>query len=172
MTNKKIASYLISILFIGGFALLLATNWDKGQNGKANNTAYSAGVLSAESKNFNFGTISMKDGNVSHRFEVVNNGKETIQILKAYTSCMCTTAFIKDASGNNYGPIGMPGHGGAPWADEVNILPGETAIIEAIFDPAAHGPAGVGYAQRTIYLETNSSKSPRLDLSFTATVSN
>ena len=43
-------------------------------------------------------------------------------------------------------------------------------MLEAVFDPAAHGPSGVGLAQRYVYLETNSAKSPKLEISFQAMV--
>ena len=129
---------------------------------------YSASAIAVSHTTFDFGTISMKDGNVSHEFELKNEGTEPLTIEKVSTSCMCTTAFLIDSSGKKYGGFGMPGHGTA--RADVEIGPGETLILEAVFDPAAHGPSGVGLAQRFIYLETNSSKSPKLELSFNATV--
>ena len=49
----------------------------------------------------------------------------------------------------------MPGHGFGPKIDET-FLPGEEAVIEVIFDPSAHGPAGIGTVERAVYLENDS----------------
>lgn len=130
----------------------------------------SAGLLVAEESHFDFKTISMADGKVSHRFEIKNSGSEPLKIKKVYTSCMCTVASVTDAKGAAYGPFGMPGHGGgsSPAAIEVNA--GESITVEAVFDPAAHGPQGVGKIKRVVYLETNSVDQPQTQLTFSAEV--
>ncbi len=130
-------------------------------------SAATNGVLSAEETNFNFKTISMAAGNVSHNFKVKNTGSETLAINKVYTSCMCTQAVLKK-DGVSPGPFGMPGHGFNPPADVV-LKPGEEVDVEAIFDPAAHGPAGLGAVNRTITLE-NTGRGGKLELSFNANV--
>lgn len=48
------------------------------------------------------------------------------------------------------------------------INPGEEASVEVVFDPAAHGPAGVGQIQRTVTIENNTGKP--LELGFSAVV--
>lgn len=162
-TNNSIP-IIIGILFVIGvitFAVISGNGNDQSK--------YSASVLSAIDNNFDWGTISMKNGDVSHKFELQNDGTETVKIEKIYTSCMCTTASITDASGKKRGPFGMPGHG-LPSRTNVKVEPGQSVIVNAIFDPAAHGPMGVGLAQRSIYLETNSSKSPKIELSLQAMV--
>lgn len=130
---------------------------------------YSASVLSATEDRFDFNLISMKDGNVTHQFEIRNDGKETVIIKKVYTSCMCTTALIIDSFNKKYGAFGMQGHGISSKTN-IEINAGESAFVEAIFDPAAHGPSGVGLVRRSIYIETNSAQSPKLELSFQAMV--
>lgn len=127
------------------------------------------GILTVEEARFDFGIISMKNGDVSHVFEIKNDGAEPVIIEKIYTSCMCTIAYITDSSGKRYGGFGMPGHGLFSGTN-IAVRPGESATVEAIFDPKAHGPSGVGLAERSIYLETNSVKLPKLELSFRATV--
>ena len=87
-------------------------------------------------------------------------------INKMYTSCMCTTATLI-INGKIFGPYGMQGHGFIPKINEA-LAPGEEAQIEAIFDPAAHGPAGVGPIERLIYIE--SSNAPTLELTISAVV--
>lgn len=165
------------IFIVGGIFLVLAIGiafWGRGAGGVApesESVKQSASALTALTDKFEFGTIAMKDGNVSKIFDVENEGTEPITINKVYTSCMCTTAKITDARGNTNGPFGMLGHGGASKA-EVVIGAGETAQVEVIFNPAAHGPSGVGLASRTVYLETNSIQTPKVELNFKANVTN
>ena len=56
-------------------------------------------------ENFDFGVIAMKDGNISHKFELKNEGQEPLKIEKVFTSCMCTTAYVTDGSGGKRGPF-------------------------------------------------------------------
>ncbi|MBI2588055.1 DUF1573 domain-containing protein [Candidatus Azambacteria bacterium] len=128
----------------------------------------SAGTLSAEHPAFDFGAVSMAAGNVAHTFQVKNTGEAPVTIGKMYTSCMCTTARLEHG-GVRKGPFGMPGHGfaGEREANET-IGPGEEAAVEVIFDPAAHGPAGIGRIERIVYLEPEAGKP--LELTIAATV--
>ncbi len=139
------------------------------QNTQSANVSSAAtnGVLSTEEANFDFRTISMAAGKVSHDFKVKNTGSEPLTINKVYTSCMCTEAVLKKG-GDSAGPFGMPGHGFNPPI-KVVLNPGEEADIEVIFDPAAHGPAGLGAVNRTIDLE-NTGRGGKLELSFSANV--
>ena len=166
LKNKNIILLIIGILFLIGIVSLIAT---QESGGGSKSTAYSAGALTAPERIFDFSTISMKNGTVSHRFEVQNDGEEPVVIEKVYTSCMCTVASVIDSDGKTYGEFGMPGHSG-PSRTRIEVAPGKKAIVEAVFDPAAHGPSGVGLAQRPIYLETNSAASPKLELAFQAMV--
>ena len=164
--NKNLAVWGAGLVFFVGIVGLLIIG---GSKGSSNPAAYSASVLSAPENTFDFKTISMEDGEVSHMFEVKNDGAETVTIEKVYTSCMCTGAYVTDSSDKTYGKFGMPGHGG-PSATNIEVGPGDSVRVEAIFDPAAHGPSGVGLANRSIYIETNSQTSPKLELSFQAMV--
>ncbi len=169
--NKTLLIAVIGAVFLVGGAI-----WASSASG--NKTALAPvkkapvveSSLSILKNDWDFGEVSMKNGDVTHNFEVKNEGTKPIVIDKVFASCMCTTAMIKDASGKEYGKFGMPGHG-LPSATDIVIAPGETATVEAIFNPAAHGPAGVGLARRSIYLETNSSVSPRVEVRFSAVVS-
>ncbi|RJQ13467.1 DUF1573 domain-containing protein [Candidatus Parcubacteria bacterium] len=137
--------------------------------GGKNNEDSSINQVSALINNeamFDFGKISMAKGNVSHRYKITNSGTEPLTIKKIYTSCMCTTATLLNDS-KKLGPFGMPGHGLIPSINE-ELSPGMMAEVEVVFDPAAHGPAGIGKVERTVYIENNSGKP--LTLNFTATV--
>ncbi len=106
--------------------------------------------LTANTSSYDFGTIRMKDGNVEKVFEVKNEGDKEIRFANVFTSCMCTTAYL-EKGGERQGPFGMPGHG--PSArPRISVAPGEMLRVRVVFDPNAHGPAGVGLMERTIHL--------------------
>lgn len=123
-------------------------------------------ALASMASSYNFGSVSMAAGNVTHRYTVSNLGGSPVTITKLFTSCMCTTATLITTSGRR-GPFGMPGHAPIPTIRE-RLAPGEMAQVEVVFDPAAHGPAGVGRIDRTITLE-NDAGGP-FELAFTAIV--
>lgn len=109
-------------------------------------------VLTAEETFYDFGKISMKNGNASKIFKVTNSTTEDIAVPSLTTSCMCTAAYFVEADGNKKGPFGMPGMGFVPKLNAI-IKAGESADVEVVYDPNAHGPAGVGMIDRFVYLE-------------------
>jgi len=149
--NQKLNLILIigSIAILAGIVVLAGAFSGNSQN---SSSIYSNGVLTAENNDYDFGTISMANGNVSYKFKLKNEGNEKIIIKKVYTSCMCTTAAILDESGKKLGDFGMPGHGFIP-SFEQRLEPNQTGEVEVIYDPSAHGPAGVGQIEREIILE-------------------
>lgn len=157
----------IGVLF--GILVLAAMIW-AAQPGSENETVNSpegpAGALEARESSFDFGTISMANGIVSHSFAVKNSGAGPVTIGKVYTSCMCTVATLMRGD-RKFGPYGMAGHGFIPKINETLNM-GEEVEIEVVFDPAAHGPAGVGRIQRAVTIE-NSAGEP-LVVGFTAMV--
>lgn len=148
--NKKtnIISVIAIIFIIGG---LVAVSRISNSKNKEINPVNNQGEITTEENSFDFGTISMAVGKVSHSFKVKNNSASPVKITKIYTSCMCTTAtYIK--GDKKMGPFGMPGHGVVPKINQL-VEPGAEAVIEVVFDPAAHGPAGVGRIERVVYIE-------------------
>ena len=111
-------------------------------------------ALVAREQFFDFGPISMRAGNVSHRFWFRNEGLDPATIHRVYTSCMCTTATLVKGM-RTIGSYGMPGHGPLPVVDQT-LEPKEVAYVDVVFDPAAHGPAGLGRTERTVTIETRS----------------
>lgn len=163
--NKTIISIIIGVVILGG--LIWIARPDLKNNSEVSLSASGNGTLIVEeANNYDFGTISMAAGKVKHEFKIKNTGNEEVVINKMYTSCMCTTATLMMKDGQ-YGPYGMPGHGSIPNIGKV-INPNEEATIEVVFDPAAHGPAGVGRIQRAITIE-NSAGQP-MELMFSAIV--
>lgn len=107
------------------------------------------GVLTAAGTFHDFGTISMKDGNVTKEFTITNQSASPVKVSTVVTSCMCTSAFLVNARGSVKGPFGMPGMGYVPPADEV-IEAGGSRTLRVVYNPNAHGPAGVGAIDRFI----------------------
>jgi len=122
--------------------------------------------LKVEETIFDFGTISMANGKVSHIFKITNIGSEPVTMSKLFTSCMCTSASLT-VGDDKFGPFGMQGHGFIPSIEGI-IQSNQEASVEVVFDPKAHGPAGVGKIQRVVTLENNAG-SP-VELSFSAMV--
>lgn len=132
----------------------------------ANFVTKTNGALATEENQYDFGTISMAAGNVTHNFVIKNSGETPLTLSKIYTSCMCTFAVL-NIGGQKKGPFGMPGHGIVPGINET-LAAGESATVEVTFNPKAHGPAGVGKIERVVYVE-NSAGDP-LELGIAAMV--
>ena len=147
MNTKTIFAGAFVLLAIGGLFFWGRVN----QAASSETPSGSASALAAAETFYDFGKISMKNGNVEKTFEIVNPTGKDITLASLTTSCMCTTAFIVNG-GTRRGPFGMPGHGGpVPRANEV-IPAGGKLGIAVVYDPNAHGPAGVGPVNRLVYL--------------------
>lgn len=162
MSKFTWGTIIASVLILGG---IIWFSYSSAGNGRVKPTSNGQTALAADHNTFDFGTISMKNGKVNHTFTFKNNGTDEIKLTKLYTSCMCTTANI-EVNGQSYGPYGMVGMG----IDTLNeVLPaGAEAKITATFDPAAHGPAGVGSITRDVTVENNAGAP--LAFEFTANV--
>lgn len=152
--NKKIAiGFSVGILAI---LALVAISYPNSQDQKkSDKLAELSSIvnLTAPETNYDFGAISMAAGKVTHDFEIENTSSSTIPLESLYTSCMCTSAYFVSVS-DRVGPFGMPGHGFVPKLGQ-ELKPGEKAKIEVVFDPAAHGPAGIGPVDRVVFLGSN-----------------
>jgi len=128
--------------------------------------APATGGLQARESAFDFGSISMAAGKVTHRFWFRNESGSKVLIRRIYTSCMCTAATLVKGMKiiNTYG---MPGHGPLPAVNE-SLKPGEAAYVDVVFDPAAHGPAGLGPTQRVVTIESDAGQP--VELHFVANV--
>ncbi|OGY52036.1 MAG: hypothetical protein A3J59_03920 [Candidatus Buchananbacteria bacterium RIFCSPHIGHO2_02_FULL_56_16] len=122
--------------------------------------------LAADRSANDFGAISMAAGLVSTDFTIRNTTSETLTISKLSTSCMCTSASLQ-INESTFGPFGMPGHGVIPAINQT-LASGATAKVTVTFDPAAHGPSGIGRIVRNVYLDGPSGE--RLSLTIQATV--
>jgi len=149
IVNVLVVSFVLIGLFVWGYTQKEATTASVQGVGGASS---SKSALVVSETIYDFGTISMKGGDVTTEFTITNPTDRDIIISTVVTSCMCTTAFIVDPNGGAKGPFGMPGHGGAvPPANEI-IKAGENRTIRVVYDPNAHGPAGIGAIDRFVVL--------------------
>lgn len=106
-----------------------------------------------------WGQIQYNGGKVKAAYRITNNGTETLKLFGATTSCACTTGTIT-ANSKVSPPFGMH----APMSNVIEVSPGKDAIVEALFDPAFHGPGGIGPISRTITIQTNDPSHQTLNL--------
>lgn len=161
--NKTLIGIILGVLVLVGLIWIARPD---GQSDNASAVKSNGSLTVEEANNYDFGSISMAAGKVKHAFKIKNTSSEPVTISKMYTSCMCTTASLMTGD-KQFGPIGMLGHGAIPSINQT-IKPNEEATVEVVFDPAAHGPAGVGRIQRTVTLENNTGRP--LELQFAAMV--
>ena len=155
---KKI---IIGTSIVLGLIGIMLWGWSNQTSGQPQNTN-TISSLTALERLYDFGTISMKRGFVDHIFKITNSSDKDVFIKKIKTSCMCTKAYIGSSS-REKGPFGMEGMAYLPPANE-NIKTGESRNIRVVYDPNAHGPAGVGIIDRFIYLTDASGGTLQLEI--------
>lgn len=121
--------------------------------------------LSTNSNKYDWGTVDYDGGIVSKSFTIKNTSNSVLKLYGVKTSCMCTTAQLKtsEATSQKYGMH-------EKTTDVFEVKPGETAELVVEFDPAFHGPSGVGPVNRTVTMNTNDAKNPTLLFQLTANV--
>lgn len=110
-----------------------------------------------------FGDVPIDGGVVETVYNVRNDAAEEVRLAAVYSSCMCTTAVLEFADGTSAGPFGMPGHE-LPTTIERTLAAGEQFRVRVQFDPAAHGPEGVGPTRRAVAIHTANGAMLQLDL--------
>ncbi|MDP3956135.1 MAG: DUF1573 domain-containing protein [bacterium] len=121
-----------------------------------------ASELIVDRASHDFGEIGLRDGVVSTVFIVTNVGDEDVAVINGTTSCGCTSAELQGVS------FGMH----QEMDREVVIPSGGSQELTVIYDPMAHGPSGVGLANRKVFLKTNSTQTPELSVDISALVVN
>lgn len=156
MNNKLLigifAGSTLAILLLG---LLLTSKTQAPQLQSSDDV--SASVLGA--KTHNWGNIDIRGGDVEKIFEIKNSGSVDLEMSNIKTSCMCTTAQV--IVNGKISPIfGM--HTLSSWKGVVK--PDQVAQVKVVFDPMAHGPQGTGPVTRSVFIETNDSSNPTIEL--------
>ncbi len=146
--NQK--TIILGIFGVLGLLAMIGWSWNSQAIVDAHAPKNEKSSLAVSETMYDFGTISMANGNVSHVFKVSNSTDHDIEVKTVETSCMCTNAYIESESGEK-GPFGMPGMGHVVPANEI-IEAGKSIGIKVVYDPNAHGPAGVGSIDRLVYL--------------------
>ncbi len=162
MNERKIIIFCIfvTILILGGGVIFLS-----GSPASATISTYQNAKVSVDQKTFDWGQINMKNGNVNKTFIIKNTGTDVLKVTKVKTSCHCTKAQVT-INGTTSPSFGM--NTAFPWVGEV--APGNEAQLSVVFDPAYHGPNGVGPITRYISVDTNDQNNSTLEFTLTANV--
>ncbi|MEK7521904.1 MAG: DUF1573 domain-containing protein, partial [Patescibacteria group bacterium] len=111
-----------------------------------------------ESKDFDWGRIDYSGGKVKANFSIKNQGGGTLKLRNVRTSCHCTQARVTiEGSASPY--FGM--NSVSSWVGEV--APAGEANLEVVFDPAYHGPGGIGPINRFVEVETSDKNNKKLE---------
>ena len=150
---------LTLLLIFGGVFLVSKTN-NKASLAGGQNTQ-----VSVDKTSYDWGEIGINDGKVQAEFTLTNAGAASLQLANVSTSCECTTAqIVIEGKASPY--FGM--HQKSSWTGQVE--PGKSAKLIVEFDPAFHGPQGIGQITRQAVVETNDSKQRKLTFVTTANV--
>jgi len=125
----------------------------------------SGGKAEVPVTSFDWGTIDYGGGDAIAEFIINNPGSGPLSLSEVSTSCMCTTAqiIINDQKSPFFGM-----HQKSSWIGQ--IPPGVQAKLKVVFDPAFHGPSGVGPVVRQVVMKTNDPEHPKLEFNLTGTV--
>lgn len=167
MFDKKLTMFIVGItavILIGG--IFLASKSGSGGEVKSSATSMDSNTKAqVEETSYDWGEIGINDGNVEKVFKIKNTGSATLKLSNVLTSCMCTTAQLS-LDGDTSPIFGM--HSKSNYVLEVPS--GKTAELKVIFDPAYHGPSGIGPITRQVEVATNDPATPKLNFMLTAVV--
>ncbi|RJR15036.1 DUF1573 domain-containing protein [Candidatus Microgenomates bacterium] len=162
MGDKK---FVIGVIVVTIFLLVGAVVLAGSMGSNAEVAANPQVLVVVSESSHDWGEIGLNDGNVEKVFTIKNEGSENLTLTNIATSCMCTTAQL--ALGDNESPLfGM--HSKSDYS--MHVPPGEAAQLAVVFDPAFHGPSGVGPINRQVTVSTNDPKNPTLTFLLNAVV--
>lgn len=163
MTNNLkviLVIFIVSVFLLGGGVLLVVR-----ENKRVEVKASAGAKVAVASVNHDWGQIGINNGKVEAAFAIKNEGTQPLKLFSITTSCMCTTAQL--SLGDKVSPLfGMHSNS----SDIFEVPPEQTAELKVVFDPAFHGPSGIGPINRQVTVQTNDSNKPQLDFFLTATV--
>ncbi len=143
---KKIIPVLV---LLGVFASFLFLKGKLG--GEKVSYATNSDVVEITPSSEDLGNVPINGGVIERDYEIKNTANKPVRLNKIVTSCMCTSAMVTsgDKSTKFFG-MEMPGDKNA--LVNMDIPAGGTAKVTVKFDPAAHGPSGVGPFERVVSL--------------------
>ena len=145
----------IVILLVGG---LFVFNM-MGKDGDQDIVLKNSSEIVTDKLTYDFGSIDIFAGKVSTEYVLTNKGEEGVTVTSAITSCMCTE-----------GSIGGMTFGMHSGSGSIVIPAGGSETLVATYDPLAHGPNGTGKIKRELTLQTDSTVTPEIVVTFTADV--
>lgn len=152
-TKIIIAAFLITIVLIIGGAVVISRGSSSSSSSTSQNTTQELNI-EANPSFYNLGDVPIGGGIVSKEYEVKNTTDKTLKLSRIATSCMCTTASIKiGEKGTKFFGMEMSGDKNPPV--NLAMAAGQTGKVTVNFDPAAHGPQGVGAFDRIVWLYFN-----------------
>lgn len=160
-SNKIILTVLAGTLLLVAAGVFLAGKTST-PSGVSRNSRASAVVDSATK---DWGEIGINNGKVEAGFPIKNTGSDTLKLYNITTSCMCTLAHLT-INGADSPSFRMGDR--SSYVGEV--APGSEAVLKVVFDPAYHGPNGLGPVTRQALVETNDPQNPKLQFSMSGTV--
>ena len=163
MNEKKlviIIGILTAVILFGGIFVVSSMTVASQISSSVNAKAYVTDPTS-----YDFGTIPMNKGNVAKTFTIKNKGTDILKLYNVKTSCHCTRAYvtIDNVESPRFGMDNL-----SSWTGDV--APGKEAKLTAVFDPAFHGPQGVGPINRFVLVETNDKSNAKITFTLTGTV--
>lgn len=158
-------SFLVGIVVVTVLILGGAVYFGSRMGATTQVTADSQVSMAVTENNHDWGTIDLNGGLATKSFEIKNTSDSALKLYDVKTSCMCTTAQLKTASKTSP-KFKMHEKNSSVF----EVSPGETAALLVEFDPAFHGPSGVGPINRTITMNTNDAENPVLTFQLTANV--
>ena len=143
-----IVGIVVTFLLIVGVSLLFG---GKEQQEEAVVAGTKVEGLEAKPESYDLGDVPINGGLVTKEYGVTNTTSSVLKLKKIATSCMCTKSKVK-VGDNETKFFGMEGHGDKNPPVNLDIAAGEVVKVTMEFDPAAHGPQGVGPIDRSILL--------------------
>lgn len=161
MDKKLIVIVLAAtiVLMAGGVLVINLTNTPQitaSQNAKA---------YVSDPTSHDLGKVDYAGGVVKKSFTIKNTGNDALKVYNIKTSCHCTKAYVT-IGGQDSPNFGMDSV--SSWMGEVGN--GKEAKITVVYDPAFHGPAGIGPFTRFASVETNDKSNPKLIFTLSGTV--
>lgn len=140
-----IGALILTFLLIIGFATVF------GNKEETNVAGVQVEGLVSKPDYYDLGSVPINGGMITREYEIENSTGEPLNLKKIATSCMCTQAKVS-IEGTETKFFGM--EHGMDKNPPVNLeLPsGASAKVTVNFDPAAHGPEGIGAFDRTVWL--------------------
>ncbi len=146
-TKFIIGVALLTIAVIIGLAFFMSA---KGSKEKTLVTTEVQGV-EASPVHYELGDVPIKGGVVTKEYELKNTSEKDLELIKIVTSCMCTSASVR-VGDKETRFFAMEMGGDKNPLISVKLKKGEVSKVTVRFDPAAHGPQGVGPFDRIVWL--------------------